>query len=158
MHTASHIQSHSVNGANNGHGCSCISIRQVVRSIICIPVSATAERPGSEELGAGGELLTDHARDGNHRQAAVVELLVLHLEELGRVGGLQAQRVEAHIACDVVRLDRPEFEGAVRALGGLEGEDGEDLEDGEREDHREEATLQRRLLERDVRRDVDVAT
>ena len=43
-----------------------------------------------EELGAGGELLANHASHRDHREAAVVELLGLHLLELGVVRRLEA--------------------------------------------------------------------
>jgi len=78
---------------------------------------------GSEELLAGGELLGDHACRGEHGEAAVVQLLVLHLEELGRALRLEAEWVEPKVARLVVRTDRPR----LAADGRLEGEDGEDL-------------------------------
>ena len=78
---------------------------------------------GSEELLAGGELLGDHACRSEHGEAAVVQLLVLHLEELGRALRLEAEWVEPKVARLVVRTDRPR----LAADGRLEGEDGEDL-------------------------------
>ena len=40
-----------------------------------------------------GELLGDEAHGGEHGEAAVLELLGLHLGELGRVLRLEAERV-----------------------------------------------------------------
>merc|ERR1719258_1019680 len=60
-----------------------------------------------EELLARDELLDDHAGDADHGEAAVVELLRLHLLELGGRLGLEAERVEAEVAVLVVRADRP---------------------------------------------------
>merc|ERR1719263_1449674 len=107
-------------------------------------------RRGSEQLRAGDALLDDHASDGDHRQAAVVELLVLHREELGRVRRLEPERVEAEVSGLVVAADGPRLRGrAVLEAGGriLEGEDGEDLEDGDDGHHRGPEGLKRCLLE-----------
>ena len=46
---------------------------------------------GLEELGAGGELLRNHAGDGDHRDAPVVELLRLHFHT-----ALRVRRVHVH--------------------------------------------------------------
>merc|ERR1719359_1556581 len=80
----------------------------------------------SEQLPARDALLHDHPRDRDHRKAAVVQLLRLHLLELHRVLGLQAKRIEAEVAGLVVRLDLP---GVV--AGVLEAEDGEELGQGD---------------------------
>merc|ERR1719231_371481 len=109
--------------------------------------------PRSDELGTACQLLTHHASDGDHREAAIVELLVLHLQQLRSVGWLEAQGVEAEVARCVVGLDGPQA-----VLRVLEGEDREDLEHGKRENHGEEGRLKGRLLEGDVGRHVDVAT
>mmetsp|Transcript_14758 Transcript_14758/g.33907 ORF Transcript_14758/g.33907 Transcript_14758/m.33907 type:complete len:241 (+) Transcript_14758:204-926(+) len=108
---------------------------------------------GSEQLGASDSLLHHHARDGNHREAAVVELLGLHLLELRRVGGLEAHRIEAEVARRVVRADGPQLAAKWR----VEGEHREDLDNRKEEHHRGPEGLERRLLEGDVRRDVDRA-
>merc|ERR1712025_974477 len=60
-----------------------------------------------EELGAGDALLHDHAGDGDHGEAAVVELLRLHLLERERVRRLQTERVESQVARRVRALDGP---------------------------------------------------
>jgi hypothetical protein len=49
-----------------------------------------------------GELLGHESRGGKHGEAAVLELLGLHGDELGRVLGLEAEGVEAEVAGDVV--------------------------------------------------------
>ena len=51
------------------------------------------------------ELLGEEARGREHGQAAVLELLRLHLGELGRVRGLEAERVEADVAGVVVLVE-----------------------------------------------------
>ena len=48
------------------------------------------------------ELLGEEARGREHGQSPVLELLRLHLGELGRVRGLEAERVEADVAGVVV--------------------------------------------------------
>merc|ERR1719453_1608756 len=106
-----------------------------------------------EELAAADELLDHHAGDADHGEAAVVQLLGLHLGELLGVGGLEARRVEAEVAGDVVGADGPRLV-AGRAL---EGENAEDLDDRDEEDDGRPEGLQRRLLEGDVRRHVDAA-
>ena len=55
----------------------------------------------AEELLAVRQLLSDHADDADHREAAVVDLLGLHLLELGGAGGLEAERVPAQVAVGV---------------------------------------------------------
>ena len=77
---------------------------------------------GLKELSTTGQLLAHHASDGNHREATVVQLLGLHLRELGRVGRLETHRVEAKVTGCMVGFDGPEAN-----LGVLEAEDGEDL-------------------------------
>ena len=51
-----------------------------------------------EELGAGDQLLDDHAGHGDHGEAPVVDLLGLHGLEARRVLGLEAERVEHEVA------------------------------------------------------------
>ena len=62
-----------------------------------------------EELVAGGELLAHHAGDRDHGEAAVVELLGLHVLELGRVVRLEPERVKAEVAARVVGADAPQL-------------------------------------------------
>merc|ERR1719407_273736 len=51
-------------------------------------------------------LLRQEARGGDHREAAVRELLLLHQAELGRVLRLERERVEAEVVRVVARLER----------------------------------------------------
>eukprot|EP00964_Phaeocystis_antarctica_P031999 scaffold18105_cov60-Phaeocystis_antarctica.AAC.3 len=103
-----------------------------------------------EELAARDALLDDHTGNGDHGEAAVVELLGLHLLELRGVGRLEAERVEAEVvARDVLRLHRPR---GLRRRREVEGR--EDLRDGDGEDDRRPEGLQRRLLEGGERRRV----
>merc|ERR1719263_723424 len=106
-----------------------------------------------EELVAGGELLAHHAGDRDHGEAAVVELLGLHLLELHRVVRLEPERVKAEVAARVVGADAPQ----LAAEGRVEREDGEDLGDGDDEEDGRPDALQRRLLVRDHARHVDAA-
>mmetsp|Transcript_16360 Transcript_16360/g.50596 ORF Transcript_16360/g.50596 Transcript_16360/m.50596 type:complete len:224 (-) Transcript_16360:86-757(-) len=107
-----------------------------------------------KELAARRELLRDHARDGNHRQPAVVELLGLHLELLLRVRRVQVHRVPLEVAGHAVLLQRPEAALAERVL---ERENREDLDDADVEHDDGPELLERRLLVRDVRRHIDGA-
>merc|ERR1719231_23074 len=56
--------------------------------------------------GAGDGLLRHEAGGGEHAQAAVRELLLLHDAELGGVLRLEAERVEAEVARGVALLER----------------------------------------------------
>merc|ERR1719472_285411 len=58
-----------------------------------------------EECGTRLELLDDHACGREHGEAAVLELLRLHLLELFGVLGLEAGRVEVEVARDVPRTE-----------------------------------------------------
>ena len=51
------------------------------------------------------ELLREEAGGREHGEAAVLELLRLHLGELGRVRGLEAEGVEADVAGVVVLVE-----------------------------------------------------
>merc|ERR1719247_2203910 len=107
----------------------------------------------SKELGVRHEgLLEDHAGGGDHAQSAVVELLVLHLEQLRGVRRLEAEGIPVEVARLVVGSDLPQ-----PVLGVDEGEDAGDLDDRENADHVRPEGLERRLLEGQVRRGVDVA-
>merc|ERR1719238_904329 len=61
--------------------------------------------PRLEKRGARLELLDDHARGGEHGEAAVLELLGLHLLERLGVLGLEAERVEVEVARRVARAE-----------------------------------------------------
>merc|ERR1719240_1925708 len=100
-----------------------------------------------EELLASRQLLRDHAGGGNHGEAAVVELLGLHLLELLRISGLEAEWIETQVSWLVVFLHRPLLaSGRV-----LEGEHRKDLWDGNRRHDRRPEVLERSLLESQVR-------
>jgi hypothetical protein len=49
-----------------------------------------------------GKLLSQEASSGEHGKTAVLEFLGLHLEELGRVGRLQAKRIEAEVSRQII--------------------------------------------------------
>merc|ERR1712118_200168 len=117
------------------------------------PLTGRRRKLFLEELGAGGELLADHASDAEHGEAAVVELLRLHLRELLVILRLEAQRVPVEVARLVVLADGPLLALERR----VEGEHGEPLGDRDDEDHGRPEGLQRRLLEGNVRRHVDLA-
>merc|ERR1719253_1842743 len=70
-----------------------------------------------EELLAGGELLHGHARDRQHGEPAVANLLVAHREGLRLGLRHQAEGVEAELARGVART-----EGAHRDAGLLPAE------------------------------------
>eukprot|EP00964_Phaeocystis_antarctica_P045543 scaffold26226_cov79-Phaeocystis_antarctica.AAC.4 len=116
-------------------------------------VKSLYKRLDLEELGAGDALLHDHAGDGDHGKAAVVELLALHLLESERVRRLQAERVEAQVARRVRGLHGPPLD--IGVLKG--GQDGEHLDDSDRENDGRPEGLERGLLERAERRPVDRA-
>merc|ERR1719337_605976 len=134
--------------------------RVCARGIYVHPTATTPNMPHtreSEELGLRDELLRDHAGDGNHGEPAVVQLLRLHRLELGRVRRRQAERVPAAVVAAqraglMVGPDRPALD-----VGVLKRKDAEDLQArNHKHDGRPEG-LQRRLLERNVGRHVDVA-
>merc|ERR1719201_600523 len=98
---------------------------------------------------AGGELLRHEARRGEHREAAVLELLRLHLAELGRVLGLETQRVETQVARHVVSAEL--LEDVVRLVRARPADvDAVALDDADAERHREphERRQVRDLLDR----------
>lgn len=102
------------------------------------------------------QLLGDHSRDADHREASVVEFLVLLVNECIRVSWLQAQWVEIQIIAGL-------SVGAVSPpLTVLEGvvvvEDREDLWDGDaEEDSRPEVSLRPDLCPRLDGRTIEVA-
>ena len=110
----------------------------------------------SLQLRARDKLLHDHARDGDHCQPAVVDLLLLHRLEARRILRLEAERIELEVASDA-SLARREGLADLEAAAGLEGDDREELEDADGQDDRGPELLQRRGLEGDVRRHVNVA-
>merc|ERR1711943_41644 len=85
---------------------------------------------GGDEVEAVDELLGDHAGDGDHRDAAVVDLLELHVVEPGLVLALgEVEGVEGVVTGGVVGLEEEELVGIEGVLprvldaGGLDGED-----------------------------------
>ena len=77
-----------------------------------------------EEGLVGDELLGDDAGAGEHGEAAVVELLRLHRHQARLVLGLEAERVEAEVARQVVgaeraHLDLSRMRATVRVRAGL---------------------------------------
>jgi hypothetical protein len=82
-----------------------------------------------------GKLLIQETSGNKHGKTSFLEFLGLNLEELSRVGGLQAKRIETEVSCeivsaeksglgdlDILRLD-PAYGGTL-LLGGTNG-DGE---------------------------------
>merc|ERR1711943_3139 len=85
---------------------------------------------GGDEVEAVDELLGDHAGDGDHRDAAVVDLLELHVVEPGLVIALgEVEGIEGVVTGGVVGLEEEELVGIEGVLprvldaGGLNGED-----------------------------------
>tara|TARA_B100000459_G_scaffold66963_1_gene36936 strand:+ start:223 stop:543 length:321 start_codon:yes stop_codon:yes gene_type:complete len=74
-------------------------------------VEEDEELEGLEDRLVVDELLGEEARGREHGQAAVLELLRLHLGELGRVRGLEAERVEADVARVVVLVQNTGLRG-----------------------------------------------
>merc|ERR1719337_477400 len=64
------------------------------------------EAVGGAPGGLGDRLLREEARCGDHREARVGELLLLHLAELRRVLRREAERVEADLPRHVARPER----------------------------------------------------
>merc|ERR1719149_171164 len=70
-------------------------------TVILVSDDAEGAAPGL----AGGGLLCHEAGGREHTDAAVLELLGLHLAQLRWVGGLEAKGVEAEVARGVVRAE-----------------------------------------------------
>ena len=85
---------------------------------------------GGDEVETVDELLGDHAGDGDHGDAAVVDLLELHVvEPLGILTLGQAEGVEGVVSGGVVGLEEEELvrvEGVLPRLLDAVGLDGED--------------------------------
>ena len=100
--------------------------RAICRTVECIPgresdsvvkqrMLLTAEnvptKPGglrsgrAQQLSAGDNLLRTDTGDGDHRQSAVIELLVLHGQQIRVRLGAHAKRVEAKVAGCVLRAE-----------------------------------------------------
>jgi len=115
------------------------------------------------ELVLRHQLLHNHTRRRNHRQPTVVQFLRLHLLQLSRILRLQPKRIEAEVARLMVSPDGPRLSlrrrlaARVRRANRLEGEDRIDLRDRDRKHHNRPERLKRSLLEREVRRGIDVA-
>merc|ERR1719247_2718977 len=77
---------------------------------------------------AGDGLLREEARSGDHAEAAVRELLLLHDAELGGVLGLEAERVEAEVTGGVARAEALERRLLLRE-GRLRGAERAGLQD-----------------------------
>merc|ERR1740138_242225 len=87
----------------------------------CVPQKSTIKKQAHLEFGcapvgaprvARDGLLREEARGGDHRKAAVRELLLLHDAELRGVFGLDTERVEAEVARNVRRAHA--LEGGLR--------------------------------------------
>ena len=77
------------------------------RLFACLPacLQVGAAPVGAPRL-AGDGLLREETCRGNHREAAVGELLLLHEAELLGARGLEAKRIEAQVARVVARAQR----------------------------------------------------
>merc|ERR1719149_74107 len=62
--------------------------------------------PGRAPGRLGDRLLREEAGGGDHAEARMGELLLLHERELSRVLGREVERVESEVAGDVARLER----------------------------------------------------
>jgi hypothetical protein len=70
-----------------------------------------------QEVQAVDEFLRNHTRDGNHGDAAVVELLqAQHVELFSRLAGAEAERVEVEVARGVAILQQEQLVGLARIL------------------------------------------
>merc|ERR1719326_1963255 len=83
-----------------------------------------------KELLASRQLLRDHASSGDHGQAAVVDLLCLHLLELCGICGLEAKWVEAEVPWLAIGFHRPRFATPEFATRLFKAEDCINLRDG----------------------------
>merc|ERR1719465_139652 len=85
-------------------------------------VELRVEAPPRAPRVARNGLLREEARGGDHAEAAVRELPLLHEAELGRVGRGEAERVESQVTRVVVglqALERLRLAGRARILEGL---------------------------------------
>merc|ERR1712157_646542 len=114
---------------------------------------------GLEELAARDELLDDHASDANHGQAAMVELLGLHLDLLLRVRWVQSQRVQREVARDTIRLQGPPFVAAntIWSEWLLEYAHGLDFDGADCKDNKGPECFEWCLLECEIGRGINVA-
>ena len=105
----------------------------------------------ADDSDAGHVLLDGEADDGDHREAAVLELLGLHGEPVGGGGGVQAEGIETEVAGYVVL-------GAVLALdavqvdrGGEAAEKGEEKEGRGEKEKRKNVRRERRTVKKATR-------
>jgi hypothetical protein len=78
------------------------------------------------------KLLSHETSGSKHGKTSVLELLRLHLEELGRVDGLQAKRIETEVSWETVIAEKsglgdgdiiglvPAYDGTL-GIGGTNG-------------------------------------
>merc|ERR1719331_2148751 len=128
-------------------------------SFLTLPGQSRGIPVGLEELAARDELLDDHASDANHGQAAMVELLGLHLDLLLRVRWVQSQRVQPEVARDTIRLQGPPFVAAntIWSEWLLEYAHGLDFHGADCEDNKGPECFEWCLLECEVGRVINVA-
>merc|ERR1719387_2659446 len=124
--------------------------------------TAFASSSSLEELRARRKLLYDHPCSRDHCEAPVVQLLVLHRQELRWIRRLQPERIEAKVARLEIGTNAPHHAALLGQRPGkerrcLEAEDRKDFRNRDREHHRRPERLERGFLEREVSRHVDVA-
>jgi len=112
-----------------------------------------------KQLLASGQLLRDHASGSDHGETAIVEFLVLHVQQFLRVLGLKAKWVKADITWLVVIFHFPVLSGKRILLSWIfKSEDREHLWDGNCCYNCWPEGLKRRLLESKIRWHVNVPT
>merc|ERR1719331_3604511 len=128
-------------------------------SFLTLPGQSRGLPVGLEELAARDELLDDHASDANHGQAAMVELLGLHLDLLLRVRWVQSQRGQREVARDTICLQGPPFVAAntIWSEWLLEYAHGLDFHGADCKDNKGPECFEWCLLECEVGRVINVA-
>ena len=85
-----------------------------------VAVAELERNVSRQEVQAVDEFLRDHTRDGNHGDAAVVELLqAQHVELFSRLAGAEAERVKVEVARGVAILQQEQLVGLARILPAL---------------------------------------